>query len=95
MTEVFLIGELVSEIIKEISFVFDENMYDNIPTYDEAVKLVTSAFAEGTKHYSTNKELLGELSETWVSKQRYTNISLDDAIYSAFLKGAILAQPFK
>lgn len=95
MIEVFLINEQVSEIVREFFSVFDENLNDNIPSYTEAVKLVTSAFEEGTKHSGKSKELLGELSETWVREQIYINISLDDAIYCAFLEGAVLAHPFK
>lgn len=94
MNEIFLINVPVYEIISQFSSIFDENLNDVVPTHIEAVQLITTAFAEGIKQYGKDKELLGELSEEWVKKQRYINMSLDDAIYSAFMEGATLAQPF-
>lgn len=95
MNEIFLINTPVSEIVNQFSSIFDENLNDEIPTHNEAVQLIMNAFAEGIKQYGKNMELLGELSEEWVRKQKYINISLDDAIYSAFMEGAALSQPFR
>lgn len=95
MNEVFLINAPVCEIVNQFPSIFDENMNDEIPTHNEAIQLISNAFAEGIKQYGKDKELLGELSEEWVRKQRYINMSLDDAIYSAFMEGATLTQPFR
>ena len=65
-------------------------MHDDIPTYDEAVKQVTCAFEEGIHYRGNDNQLLGDLSETWVRNQKYVNMSLDDAMYCAFMESATL-----
>lgn len=55
-------------------------------------EILQSAFNEGIKHIGKEYDDIHSLAEQYVRTQPYIDISQDDAIYAAFVKGATMSK---
>lgn len=79
----------INRIITTSFKMFDSNINDEIPTLIEAKEALQNALNEGEKHINKEADVIYSVAEKWVRNQLYKNIWLDDAIYDAFISGAI------
>lgn len=82
-------NEHINRITTTSYKMFDSNINDDIPTLKETKEAFQKALKEGEKHINKESDAIHSLAENWVRNQPYKNIWFDDAIYDAFISGAI------